>query len=70
MCAIAPKRIRQSERAAFKAANIEQTEFKMHTMTNLYSTSTQQATVVDYSLSDGNAAVCTVNICYGQSDKI
>ncbi len=33
MCAIAPERVRQSERAAFKAANSEQAAFKMHDVT-------------------------------------
>ncbi len=33
VCVIASERVRQSERAAFNAANSEQAELKMHTVT-------------------------------------
>ncbi len=33
VCVIAPERVMQMERAAFKAANSEQAESKMHTVT-------------------------------------
>ncbi len=36
---IAPKRVGQSERPAFKATNSEQAEFKMHTVTPCFTKS-------------------------------